>query len=399
MAAIAQSDRYAIFMRKIGYSVGLEYMYERVSDLVKVYVENRDISINVWNGLRNRSTYRKRDPRSFEDFFFSLRLIQRTAGDILVLENLDALAIGDGLLNSASEQEQDIARLVIILQAILINDGEIFVNLLLAGFEEEKIKSSLTKMILRKRKKIGDILQGRESQKRIGRIITIERQESNRGSTGGGQSVNSLRRTEPLQVQRFGASRASDDDSIVFSDDYFRKVPPRRKEWARSLGLWDDETGLTHRGRDFVDGLSVAGFIDEEEVFTYWPMDYELLRAGFRPNLLGEDTRGLWDCLVKFGAAYSGPRVNPAGKGDTEAVVKFIKSMMEIYKSLHVRKAMLRRELPITVAYPVAIAYACAKGEPVYDIPAAIRAEQRGAERRLAFRQSRNTGGALSVRI
>jgi hypothetical protein len=243
------------------------------------------------------------------------------------------------------------------------------------------------------------VLTGKESAKRINRIITIERQAKNKGSAGAGQSVASLKRTEPLQPERMGgASDGAESDAIVFSDDYFRKVPPRRKDWARSFGLWDDEVGLTQRGKDFIDALTQAGYIDARGLFTYWPMDYELVRAGFRPDLMGGDAKSLWDCLVDFGAAYAALRVKPSSEDDADEAVALIGQMMEIFRSLHVRKAMLRREMPSTVAYPAAVARACAANEPVLDLPAAIAAEQKGEQRRLAFRHSRNTGGALSLK-
>ena len=71
---------------------------------------------------------------------------------------------------------------------------------------------------------------------------------------------------------------------------------------------------------------------------------------------------------------------------------------MTVFRSLHVRKAMLRRELPVAVAYPAAVAMACATETPVLDLPTIVAREQKGRERRLAFRQSRNTGGTLSVK-
>ncbi len=125
-------------------------------------------------------------------------------------------------------------------------------------------------------------------------------------------------------------------------------------------------------------------------------MDYELVRSGFRPDLLGDKTKGFWECLIDFGGAYAGIRVKD--DADTDAAIALISEMMVVFRGLHVRKAMLRRELPITVAYPAAVACACATDKPVLKLPAAIAEEQKGEKRRLAFRWSRNTSGALSVK-
>ena len=396
MAAIAQSEPISIFMRKIGYSVGLERTLERVGNLEVLYSKNRDVTASSWKELvTGPKNWCLKSDDNITDFFHSLRLIQRTAGDILVLENLDAMAIASALLKDT--QERNMAREFLVLWAILVNDGEIFVNLLLANFEEEKIKRTLSTMLLRKREILGTVLSGKESARRINRIVTIERQKNNKGSAGIGQSIISLRRTEPLTSEKTNVA----PDATVPSEDYFRKVPPRRKDWARSLGLWNDEFKFTQRGNNFIQALTETGYINsdgENRFFTYWPMDYELLRAGFRPDLLGENAKSLWDCLVDFGDAYADLSVKSVSKEDTDDAVALISQMIRHFQSLHTRKAMLRREIPITVVYPVAIAYACATREPVLDLPAAIEAEQKGEKRRLAFRQSRNTGGALSLK-
>lgn len=396
MAATAHSDPYAIFLRKVGYSVGLERTLERVGDLDELYRQKLDVTTSSWKELVAGPEYWNLKSDNIGDVFYSLRFVHRTAGDVLVLENLDAMAIANTLTGDRSRQEA--ARSFLLLWAILVSDGEIFVNMLLSDFEEARIKKKLTAMLLQKRALVRKALKGRGSDRRINRIITIERQETNKGSAGGKQSVASLKRTEPLQPKRTTANERSQPEDIEFSEDYFRKVPPRRKDWARSLGLWDDALGLTKRGADFIDALSDTGYIGAEGLFIFWPMDYELVRAGFRPDLFGEKSKGIWQCLVDFGRAYAGLSVKPQSKHDADAAVALITAMMGVFRSLHARKAMLRRELPITIAYPAAIARACADQEPVLDLPAAIAAEQKGEERRLAFRQSRNTGGALSLK-
>lgn len=396
MAATAHSDPYAIFMRKIGYSVGLESTLERMSHLEEMYTRDRDITLPTWNELVSGSEHWNLKSDNIADVFYSLRLIQRIPGDILILENLDALAITNTLLKEA--QQRDTARAFLMLWAILVNDGEIFVNFLLAGFEEEQIKRTLRAMILHKRAMLSAVFGEKESTKRISRIITIERQEGNKGSAGAGQSVSSLKRTIPLQAKKMRGIDATEPDAIEFSEDYFRKVPPRRRDWARSLGLWENKNGLTQRGKEFITRLTETGYINEKGLFIYWPMDFELVRAGFRPDLLGECTKSLWDCLVDFGYAYANLYISPNSSSDADDAVALIREMIEVFRKHHARKAMLRREIPITVAYTAAVACACAMEKPILDLPTAIAAEQKGEKRRLAFRQSRNTGGALSLK-
>lgn len=394
MAAIAHSDTYTIFMRKIGYSVGLEHTLDRLNDLHDLYSSSKDVTFSSWRELVYGIDKWKLKSDNIVDFFYSLRLVQRISGDLLILENLDALTIACSMLES--EQEKQRAREFILLWAIMSNDGEIFVNLMQAGFEEKKLKEILTSMINKKRTILKEVLPGRDSHKRINRTVNIERQVKNKGSTGMGKSVTSLYRTEPLQATSTRSlSEQYNNSDVEFSEDYIRKVPPRRREWARSLGLWDNKFGMTKKGSNFLKELKNLGYIDDG-VFIFWPLDYELIRAGFKRDLL-KNTKCLWQSLVDFGSAYADLRVSSPAENDPDDTVLLIGEMMRIFQNHHVRKLLLRRELPTTIAYPAIVAFALARGKPVIDLPSALEAEQIGDKRRLAFRTSRNTGGAISI--
>ena len=396
MAAIAHSDPYSIFIRKIGYSVGLEYTMERVTDLHALYASNKDLTSASWNKLVGSIDNWGLKSDNITDFFYSLRLIQRTQGDLLVLENLDAMAIASAMLGNKEEQYR--ARAFILLWAIIANDGEIFVNLLQARFEVGRIKEQLTAMIAKKRNILRQALPGKESFRRINRIVNIERQDKNKGGAGTGKSITSLNRTESLHSRRtLPVSEGSLLDTIEFSEDYFRKIPPRRKDWARSLGLWDDKSGLTDRGKKFLDVLKKMNYSDENGVFIYWPMDYELVRAGFRPNIL-DNAKSLWQSLVELCSAYADLNVRPISEEDPDKAVLLIKDMMCKFRNLNARKSLLRRELPATIVYPAVVAVAAARGEPIIDLPAVLAIEQKGEKRRVAVRQSRNTGIAFSIK-
>lgn len=402
MAATVHSDRYGIFLRKIGYSVGLEFTLKRVNFLTSRYLKNRDISLATWRELvlgdeKEGNFGRKQESaiKNMADFFSSLQLIQRTEGDILVLENLDAIAIATESLSDL--EKRLIAQDFIFLWAILVNDGEIFVNFLLSDFEETRIQGTLSKMIIYKRHTLIKAMPGKDIEKIVSRVVNIERQKKNKGGAGLGQSIESLRRTEPLEGSKKISSNSSVDEIIDISDDYLKKVSQTRKDWAKSLGLWSNETGLTELGKHFKETLISLKYIIDGEFFVFQPMDFELIRSGFKENLLGE-TKSLWETLIDFGQAYSRRDVKNFEHPDSNELVSQLDSMMRIYRSLHVRKSMLRREMAITVAFPAIVAIACAKREPIIDVPATLDFEQKGGQRRIVFRRSRNTGGALSVR-
>ena len=395
MAAIAHSDSYTIFMRKIGYSVGLEHTFERLGELHNLYSSSKDVTVSSWRELVYGVDNWKLKSDNIADFFYSLRFVQNISGDLLVLENLDALTIACSMLET--EKEKLRAREFILLWALISNDGEIFVNLMQAGFVEKRIKEILISMIKKKRTILKEVLPGRDSLKRINRTVNIERQVKNKGSTGVGKSVASLNRTEPLQaISTRHLSDQPNSSNVEFSEDYFRKVPPRRREWARSLGLWDNKSGITKKGKKFLNELKNLGYIDDDGVFIFWPLDYELIRAGFRHDLL-KNTKCLWQSLVDFGSAYADLRVSQPSENDPDDTVLLIREMKGIFQNHNVRKSLLRRELPITIAYPAIIAVTLARGQPVINLPSALEAEQTGDKRRLAFRKSRNTGAAISI--
>ena len=182
---------------------------------------------------------------------------------------------------------------------------------------------------------------------------------------------------------------------IALSPDYFRKVPPKRREWARSLGLWDEDK-ITARGDSFCRTIASLGYGDDE-VFVFWPMDFELVRSGMRPDLLGEP-KTIWEALCDFERAFSGQSVSLKSPGtDTDQLVETLFSMHQVFRTLNMRKAMLRNEIPVTVAYLAIVATAYAKGKWVMDVPSLIEEEQRSLEPRLSLRRSRLTGAAISM--
>ena len=281
MAATAHSDPYSIFIRKIGYSVGLEHTLKRLTELEQLYRSNEELTLATWKNLVESKDKWGLKTDHIADTYCSLRFIQKITGDILVLENLDSMSITCKLLEKESERET--ARSFIFLWAILVNDGELFMNLLLSDFNPSQIKKKLNQLRNYKISHLREKLRGKESMRRILRTITFEHQEKNKGGAGIGKSVTSLRRTEPLLQKRHSNGGGTPPKTIQLSDDYFRKVPPRRKDWARSLGLWNDNEGLTFKGRRFKHTLIQSGYIStNDNVFTFWPMDYELIRSGFR---------------------------------------------------------------------------------------------------------------------
>lgn len=402
MAAIVQFDPLSIFFRRIGYSVGLEYTSERVGDLLSLYRDRHDVTSATWSELVTCDRDFWRRSRSAEqhiaDFFFALRLIQRTPSDVIALDNLDAMAIvsnPDFIGNDPNIQE---SLDFLLLWAILTSDGEIFVNLMLAQFDKVAMYEKLISVISHKRTVLQKLLSGRVSAKKICKVVNIEKQERSIYSTKDLSDGRLGFRQKPLGDFQWKNQTPDDVEDIDISDDYFKKVPPRRRSWAVSLGLWDDAGGcLTARGQYFLESLRADGYIDDKERFIYWPMDYEFVRSGFRPDLIQSNKRSLWDCLVDFRNAYSSGPLCTLNIVDPDLLVGLIRKMIEVFRRFQVRKIMLRRELPLTTAYPAIVALSFCREQPLFDAPNSIKLEQEERNRRITLRRSRSSSGALSI--
>ena len=230
-------------------------------------------------------------------------------------------------------------------------------NLLMAGFERERCRQRLTQLIQKKRYFLSERMGGGMAPEQFMRAVSIERQTSNPGSAGRRSRIASPGRVRaPLAAGRRGVSW-TELDSDEISEDYLRKVPGRRMAWARSLGLWGNSDGITSRGEAFIKGLTRKGYIGADGIFVFWPMKYELVRNRFRSDLLGE-TREFWEAVLDVAWAYEALDVlGPTGE-DSNHGMAVLADMMKVYRGLNSRKALLRQEMPVTIAFPAICALA-----------------------------------------
>ena len=389
------TDPHGIFFRRIGYSVGLEDTATRVQELEALYLSKRDVTIGMWDHLVHSPECWGLKSRHIADVFRSLGLVWRTGSDLVILENLDAMAISSTLSENRETAER--GRDFLLLWAIVANDGEIFMNLLMAGFERERCRQRLTLLIQKKRHFLRERIGASMAPERFMRAVSIERQTRNPGSAGRRSRIASPGRVSTsLAAGRRGDSW-TELDSDEISEDYLRKVPGRRMAWARSLGLWGDDGGITRRGEAFIKGLTRRGYIGTDGIFVFWPMKYELVRNRFRPDLLGE-TRELWEAVLDVAWAYEALDVlEPTGEHGNHGMA-VLAEMMQVYRGLNSRKALLRQEMPVTIAFPAICALAIGRCEPVLDVPHFLERERMGRERRVAVRPSRYSGQSLSLR-
>ncbi len=392
MVAIVQRDPFSVLIRKIGYSVGLENTRERFGDIVEVYARDREISAatllsELVSGRWRLSTH------NVVDVLSSLNIITVNSGSIDVQFGLDAAAVLRNLIRD--DDRFSVALDAVFCALILIADGDIFLNCLAADFEPEAVRNGLLRMVHSKRALAYEAIRLSALREKVDRIINIESQRGNRGSAGVGKGVNLLTRTQPLGREA-GPLSASSEAAPAVSADYLRKVPPRRRDWAKSIGLYDVK-GRTARGDRLLSLLAKAGVRSSDGSYALWPFLPELTALHLNKDTAPWPTLEFHDMCMVVQRAFredgeDGERVMDAGEQ-----AHFIELAYRQYKTLNLPKSALRNELPLRVAYLAELGWnvAASKGGALSHI---LYDGQLSASDTIEFRASRNNEGALVIR-
>lgn len=389
MVATIHRDPYRLLIRKIGYSVGLEYTLERVADLSTLYAEEGSVTnASVAELLSARW---KLQTNNILDFFNELDLIRSEANTLFILPTLDALAI---LRRELADQDFEASLRAVLLSSILASDGDIFLNCLASGFDKDRVRSRLIEMVNVKRGKAKEAIRTLRVASKVDRFITIEVQKTNKGGASAGQGINALQRREALEVKR-GPLTAVESLPAEVSDDYLRKVPSRRRDWAFTLGLIDEANALTPSGTRL---LNLFNRLKQAsgDAFTFWPYEDELRQLNLRePDVpwatpeRGAVIRGLKEVMTGAGFGTS-----LRSKSET---TKWLKEIFKEYRALNPGRSMVRVELPLRVARLVALGFACSSSPRDYDIKATVeQAEER--DQSIEFRPSRQHEGSIVFR-
>lgn len=394
MVAKVRSNDFAIFMRKIGYSVGLEHTRARLRDFARLYGSQDTLGVgdikrllhlpapDGWN-LQPQNEH-------ILDFLRSLSVVSVKGPEVSVLELGEALGIswrlqcGDGFENALD---------FLLAHAIVIADGDVFLNALACEFDEIQFAAAATRLIEFKWDILEQAFKTAQQRAAIYRAVTIEAQESNPGSRGhvspGGPLMGpDVRRGGPL-----GQDQGRPD--IKISGHYLAKALGRRKAWAASLGLCDTAGYTTSRGRQLLDGLAAAGYAGPSCMAT-WPLTHELASPMFAgmsfPSIVPRLSS--WDFLVLVGRSMGLLPIDGRAGMDTDlaAMVRIIRT----YRSLNQTRSLVRNEVPVRVAFRCALGLEI--GSPaVPDYPALLSDEQRQASPRVIARPSTVAELALSI--
>ncbi|WP_320195588.1 hypothetical protein RMR10_001445 [Agrobacterium rosae] len=395
MVAKAHSNPFSLFMRKIGFSVGLENTLQRIDQFAHLYAASPSFSVaNVkrmlhdappsgW-GLKNTNEH-------ILDVMRSLGVFTVKNGEFNALETGDALGI---CMRMRPERSNDFVRFLFV-QALVRADGDVFLNGLAARFEPEEFRSSMVRLLEHKRNTFERLFRTREQRTAIYRALNIEQQELNQGNSKGSDL---LKRKGPSPfAQRASIISDTPAPEVVISEAYIRKALPRRKAWAVALGLANEDGALTPDGERFIETFALAGY-SGPSCMAMWPLKFEIDNSNFSHLLFPPHVSivNSWSYMLLIRRALGGRGEEADLSSETiQQGLDILTCVLGHYRELNNAKSILRRELPVRIGYLVTLALA-ATGEPILPIPSIVENEQRQASPVLMARPSRFAEYALS---
>lgn len=391
MVGTAQADNFTVFIRKIGYSVGLEYLLQRAAGFGRAYASVASFRESDWDQLV-RSEWGLKSS-NIADVFGALDIARIQNREVYPGPTGEVLGILCKLNpDGPSQRSVDLA----VATAIVRSDGDIFLNSLQAAFEEEATKVLLLRMIQSKREALFGVFTNPRERQAVSKAVSIERQKANRGSSSGG-GLDALTRRASLDstTQRFGLPRSTDIYEIEApSNDYLRKITASRKGWAESLGLFSKGV-ITEAGNHFLLSLAEGGCAGPDGAFNVWPTLFELESNQFRPESfrgLGIMTSGELQALL-FRSLGGDHREAVL---DVEQMAGKIAEIYGAYRNLSQHRSMIRNEVSSTIVSQVIACDALAKGGRIPNLESVWNSDM--SRYGITVRRSKTIEYAITVR-
>jgi hypothetical protein len=374
---------YSVLVRRIGYSVGLEHLVERVITLTEFYVRERSLSYATWSDLV-RGFGRTVDTRAqkgaqdhIADVFSSLKIISFQEKKLLFPSvGLDVLSILRCIYSDDVNFRKAVRATLLFL--ILDADGDVFFNCLLVGFSEERLKRVLPAVFQLKREKYLSLSTSPSVRNVINNIVRIRTIDSEANSEWKGAINN-----------------PAINQSNTLSPDYLRKVPATRKSWAVDLDLFDPECNvITEEGSRLLAAIIKLCGGAEFGGCPIWPYKDELINLRMSPaHAIPSFDR--WDLLTTIQQSLFVSR-SALDSNDVLTVIQYVDAL---YKEANRAKRMIRHQLPGSILELALYAIGCVEmiALPV-DLNAILDYWSRTKERPIDIVSLRNKGKALLVR-
>lgn len=396
MAAIARSDIYDGLMRKIGYSVGLEFLVPRVADVLQVFVADA-LDGSSWRQLV-RERWNRRSPAAEQhiaDVYAQLEVLRRQNNSIQPLPALEAMAViarGDNPLTDVPSKDTGLPAIRnTMLLKVIEADGDIFLNALAARFDPAGLGRRLKSLVRHKRRAVAPHFRQAASIRRLSAAISIRNQTEGPHSSGpGGRKLTYAERSRMLMVPRQTSSPQEwADQEIMLSQDYLEKACVTRRGWAEDFDLYRRSGDVSETGARLLGRLSDLGLSESDkdgDFYFLWPYPFQLARMNLQPNDLGEKSVSPWQlastvaCVIagEDGARlFEGESVADSGRG---LVLTLLAEALRRYKGSGSR-GVLRHELPLFIAEPVLAWWFAEAGRPGPDLRAFVREELQRSNR------------------
>lgn len=395
MADKAPSKEFSIFLRKIGYSVGLEHTLDRLKDFARLYGNQDALSFadisRLLHAPKPTGWGLDRNNEHILDVLRSLDVIDVRKGEVAVLEAGDAL----GILMKLQGDGDDFSRSAafIFAHSLALADGDIFFNALAACFDPEEFTRRAIGMIEAKWTLLETYFSSSVQRAAIYGSINVEAQDNNPGSRGKGK-LGLPPDPARLRQQRGALTPQARRPEPRISAPYLNKALPRRKAWAISLGL-ATETGVpTEVGERLLKALADVGYCGPSCI-SMWPLRHEMLRPLFLP-LKGAPFPLLdsWEFMLLIGRGMGLLGDVDVDGGQEE--LSLLRQLVQVYRTINTSKSIVRAELPSRVAYRCVLSFSVGK-KRVPNYPELIDKEQRSPAPRVIARPSRLAESALSI--
>ncbi len=396
MAAIAPLDPYEALSRKIGYSVGLENLERNTDELTRLYVRERSVSFVNWVALVRDTFHRtERAAQEIANFFGSLDLIRIIGRELHVLHRLDCLSILYRYFEGDEVAYKRAARLV-LLQAIVEADGDVFLPCLAAAFEPEHCRIGLEGMVRWKWDRLTKVMKNPGVQKKIWDAISIKSHTAAK-ATGGNRKPSAFeprKGPSPFEPRKTPFGEAAPRDFKV-ADSYLDKVVPTRKGWAKDLGLFEDGK-LTQEGSTLLSTLTKIGIGREGGPYFFWPYEQQLAKLRISPAEIEAQPLTDWDLIQVLAYVIGKTTVDVFNsENDYESEIGRLRKFHQLYKSGSADRGRIRHQLPLFMAKPLVVATALSEGRQPAPLPEIIDKEAHSQHRRLTVTNVRGTDGAL----
>lgn len=389
MLATAPSSDFTPFMRKIGYSVGLEFLLDRVRAFGVVYGDAEVFGYGDVVRLVQKDWGLK--TLNVLDVFRSLGVVSVKNGEVAILEMGDALAV---TWRDRDNIDYESASAFYLTHAIVSADGDIFLNALASGFDEEGFRQSIERMIEHKWSILETRFSTADLRRRFYKAVNIELQANNSGSRGGqGRGLGLPPVGSPLGHGPLSGPVSR--PAIQLSADYLRKTLVTRRAWALALGLADAAGNPTSQGRNLLNAVSDAGF-GGPSCIAMWPLDHEVYPTGigsgdYYPRL---DSWSFMVVVAKGLGLIDEPV--PWGAGVHERAINDVERWFSLYWSINQSKRMVRNQMLGRVLYRLEIAKSL--GQAPLPLPTVFDREMESDSPRLTARRSREAELAIALR-